>query len=389
MELRTVKLLLIPTKEQRQYFYDASYYSDCMYNEALNWNKALYQKEGRFYSKFDMSSKLSAFKTDNPEYKSISDYVLQSAISDLAEAFKNCFKYNRGFPKYKKIGSKLSFGVAPNSLRLYENEVQLAVIGKVKCKHCHYLTRGKTNEQLAVFRQIGKFHNPRVKFDGKYWILTVGIEVDIEPDDTTDEIIGIDLGVRKTITTSKGVVEPNINKTRKIINLDARKKRLQRRLSRKYELNKQGSKYKKTKNIKKLEGQVRLIDRKLHNIRENYNQTITNKVIAMHPKRIMIEDLKVRNLMKNRYLAKSIQDQQFYRIRQLLIEKALNTRATQIGVVNTYYPSSKLCNNCKTYNKYLGSSEIFKCSNCGRVIDRDLNASYNIRDCENYVLVAN
>jgi len=53
MELRTVKLLLIPTKEQRQYFYDASYYSDCMYNEALNWNKALYQEEGRFYSKLD------------------------------------------------------------------------------------------------------------------------------------------------------------------------------------------------------------------------------------------------------------------------------------------------------------------------------------------------
>lgn len=206
MELRTVKLLLIPTKEQRQYFYDASYYSDCMYNEALNWNKTLYQEEGRFYSKFDMLNKLSAFKTDNPEYKSVSSIILQSAVSDLTEAFKNCFKYNRGFPKYKKIGSKLSFGVAPNSLRLYENEVQLAIIGKIKCKHCHYLTRGKTNEQLAVFRQIGKFHNPRVKFDGKYWILTVGIEVDIEPDNTTDEIIGIDLGVRKTITTSKGVV---------------------------------------------------------------------------------------------------------------------------------------------------------------------------------------
>lgn len=134
------------------------------------------------------------------------------------------------------------------------------------------MTKTKTDEDLACM----SWHNPRIKFDGKYWFLSVGIEVDITPDETTDEVIGIDLGVRKTIYTSNGITKPNINKSRKVVNLEKRKKRLQKKVSRKYELNKQGKKYIKTKNIKKTERQIRLIDRKLRYIRENYNQTITN-----------------------------------------------------------------------------------------------------------------
>lgn len=82
------------------------------------------------------------------------------------------------------------------------------------------------------------WHNPRVKFDGKYWFLSVGVEVDLTSDEVTDEIIGVDLGVRKTIYTSNGITKPNINNSRKVVNLEKRKKRLQKKVSRKYELNK-------------------------------------------------------------------------------------------------------------------------------------------------------
>lgn len=383
MELRQVKLLLVPTKEQRQDFYNSAYYSDKMYNQALQWNIDYYESEGKFYSRYDLIKMLPEFKQENEEYFSVDGYVLKAAVTDLRVAF-NKRKSGSGFPKFKKIGRKLSFGVRGDRLKVFQNVVQIPSIGKVKCKHCHWLTRNKSDDGLLSI----KYHNPHIKFDGKYWFLIFGIDVNIIPDTTTEEVVGIDLGIKNTIYTSNGVSESNINHTRKVINLNKRKKRLQRKISRKYELNKQGNKFIKTKNIKKLERQVRLIDRKLNNIRENYIHTITNKIINRFPKRIMLEDLKVQNMMKNKHLARAIQEQQFYRIRQLLIEKAINTQAVEVGIIPWKYPSSKKCNRCGYINKHLKLSDrIYKCTNCNLVIDRDYNASLNIRDCKDYKLV--
>lgn len=383
MELRQVKILLVPTKEQRQLFYNSAYYSDKIYNQALQWNIDYYELDDKFYSRYDLIKMLPDFKYFNPEYSYVDGYVLKSAVTDLRMAF-NHKKSGSGFPKFKKIGKKLSFGVRGDRLKVFQNIVQIPSIGKVKCKHCHWLTRNKTDDQLLSI----KYHNPHIKFDGKYWFLIFGYEVNIIPDSTTDEIVGIDLGIKNTIYASNGVSESNINYTRKVINLNKRKKRLQRKISRKYKLNKQGNKYIKTKNIKKLERRVRLIDRRLHNIRENYIHTITNKIINQFPKRIMLEDLKVQNMIKNRHLARAIQEQQFYRIRQLLIEKAINTQAVEVGIISWRYPSSKKCSHCGCTNKNLKLSDrVFICPNCGLVIDRDYNASINIRDCKDYKLV--
>ena len=384
MDIRNIKILLIPTKEQRQKFYDFSYYADLMYNQAIDWNNELYKSEGIFYSKFDLIKMLPAFKEGHPEFASVDSFVLKTAVTDFRVAL-NRMKQGAGYPKYKKIGRHLAFGTRNDRLKVFKDTVQISSTGVVKCKHCHWLTRNKSDEELACM----SWHNPRVKFDGKYWFLSVGIDVDLEPDETTQEVIGIDLGVRKTIYTSNGITKPNINNSRKIVNLEKRKKRLQKKVSRKYELNKQGRKYIKTRNIKKTERQIRLIDRKLKCIRENYIQTITNELIALHPRRIMLEDLNVKGLLKNRCLSRSIQQQSFYRIRQLLIEKALNTMTTQIGVVNRFYPSSKTCSRCGFINKQLGSEEIFVCPKCNLVIDRDYNASLNIRDNKDYKIVAN
>lgn len=383
MAIRQVKILLVPTKEQRQKFYDYSYYADLMYNKAIDWNNELYASEGIFYSKFDLINMLPSFKKDNPEFASVDNSVLNTAITDFRAAL-NKMKSGASYPKYKKIGRKLSFGTRNDRLKVKSNTVQISSLGIVKCKHCHWLTKNKSDEQLESI----KWHNPRVKFDGKYWFLVVGIDVNITPDKTSDEVVGIDLGIKKTIYTSNGVSKENINHTRKVINLEKRKKRLQRRVSRKYELNKDERKYVKTNNIKRLEKEIHLIDRKLHNIREDYNHKITNEIIAQYPARIMLEDLKVSNMMKNRYLARAIQEQQFYRIRQLLIEKAVNTLAIQVGIISARYPSSKKCSRCGAIKKNLKLSDrIYICDNCGLVIDRDFNASLNIRDCKDYKIV--
>ena len=383
MDIRRVNILLVPTREQRQSFYDSVYYSQRMYNQAIDWCKDAYEETGMFLSKFDMINMLPEFKQNNPEYYCVDGYVLKDAVTQLRKALNNRNR-GAGFPRYKSYSkSKKSFGVRTERVKLYENVVQIPSIGKVKCKHCHWLTRDESNEQLAST----KLHDTRIYFDNKYWYLSVGIEVNLTEDVLSDEVIGIDLGIKNHIYTSNDISEPNINHTRQVKLLERRKKILQRRVSRKYELNKQGKKYIKTKNIKRLEQQLRLIERRLKNIREDNLHRICNKVIRCYPKRIMLEDLNVSGMLKNKHLAKSIQEQLFYRTRMLLTEKAKNC-FIEVGVVARFYPSSKMCSCCGHINKQLKLSDrIFECSNCGLIIDRDYNASLNIRDCKDYKLV--
>ena len=383
MEIRRVNILLVPTEEQRQSFYDSVYYSQRMYNQAIDWCKEAYEETGMFLSKFDMINMLPEFKQNSPEYYCVDGYVLKDAVTQLRKALNNRNR-GKGFPRYKSYSkSRKSFGVRTERVTLKHNKVKIPSIGLVKCKHCHWLTRGKPNELLATM----KLHDTRIYYDNKYWFLSVGIEVDLSEEPLTDEVIGIDLGIKNHISTSSGVVEPNINHSRQILLLKRRKKILQSRISRKYILNKQGNKYIKTKNIKKAERQLRLIERRIKNIRENNLHRMCNKVISSLPKRIMLEDLNVSGMLKNKHLAQSIQEQLFYRTRQLLTEKAKNN-FIQVGVVNRFYPSSKTCSRCGYIKKNLKLSDrIFKCDNCGLVIDRDYNASLNIRDCKDYELV--
>lgn len=383
MDIRRVNILLVPTREQRQSFYDSVYYSQRMYNQAIDWCKDAYEETGMFLSKFDMINMLPEFKQNNPEYYCVDGYVLKDAVTQLRKALNNRNR-GAGFPRYKSYSkSKKSFGVRTERVKLYENVVQIPSIGKVKCKHCHWLTRNDSNEQLASM----KLHDTRIYFDNKYWYLSVGVEVSLTEDVLSDEVIGIDLGIKNHIYTSNDISEPNINHTRQVKLLERRKKILQRRVSRKYELNKQGKRYIKTNNIKRLEQQLRIIERRLKNIREDNLHRICNKVIRCYPKRIMLEDLNVSGMLKNKHLAKSIQEQLFYRTRMLLTEKAKNC-FIEVGVVARFYPSSKMCSCCGHINKQLKLSDrIFECSNCGLIIDRDYNASLNIRDCKDYKLV--
>lgn len=383
MDIRRVNILLVPTREQRQSFYDSVYYSQKMYNQAIDWCKSAYLETGMFLSKFDMINMLPDFKRNNSEYYCVDGYVLADAVTQLRKALN---KRNRGagFPRYKSYSkSRKSFGVRTERVTLAKNKVRIPSIGWVKCKHCHWLTRGKSDEVLSTI----KLHDTRIYYDNKYWFLSVGIEVSLTEDKLSDEVIGIDLGIKNHISISNGVVEPNINQTRQVKILERRKKILQRKISRKYELNKDGRKYVKTKNIKKAEKRLHLIERQLKNIRENNLHRICNEVISFLPKRIMLENLNVSGMMKNRHLTKAIQEQLFYRTRQLLTEKAKNC-FIQVGVVNRFYPSSKTCSRCGYIKKDLKLSDrIFECPNCGLIIDRDYNASLNIRDCKDYKLV--
>ena len=184
---------------------------------------------------------------------------------------------------------------------------------------------------------------------------------------------------------SDGTIYPNINKTKTVRKLEKKQRRLQRSISRKYEMNnKKGERYEKTRNIIKSERKLLKIHHRLANIRQNYRHQITSGLIKREPSVIVLEDLNIRGMMKNRHLSKAVQEQGFYEFRRQIEYKAA-WAGLRVVIADRYYPSSKKCIACGHVKKNLRLSErIYHCENCGNEIDRDLQAAINLA---NYVPV--
>ena len=226
-----------------------------------------------------------------------------------------------------------------------------------------------------------------ISFDGKYWYLSYTEDIKtkmVNLPEYTDGI-GVDLGIKTLATFSDGTRVPNIKTFRRVRILQKRLRRLQRKVSRKYLINK-CNKHNKTKNIIKLERQIKLIHRSIRNIRINHIRKFVSVLIKKQPKYIAVENLNVRGMMKNKYLAKDIANCSFYTIREHLIRKATE-RSIVVRLVNRFYPSSKTCSNCGSYKKDLKLSQrVYFCNNCQEKIDRDLNAALNIAKTDKYIL---
>ena len=142
------------------------------------------------------------------------------------------------------------------------------------------------------------------------------------------------------------------------------------------------------KNFNKKKLQLQRLFYRLDCIRNDYNNKIVNAITRTKLKYITIEDLKVSNMMKNRHLAKAIQEQNFYKIRTKLTNKC-KERNIELRLVDTFYPSSKTCSCCGSIKKDLKLNDrIYKCNNCGLEIDRDYNASINLEKAQVYKIIA-
>lgn len=344
-----------------------------VYNACLAEKIRAYQEDGISISKFELNEYAASLKNQD-EYswlKEISSGVVTIASQDVSSAYDLFFKRgNKGFPKFKKKGKcKESFGL-------------LNIVGHCKFVDSTHLKFSKIKEPVRIKEHWipSKMLNPRVSFDGKFWYFSFSYEVAESKPVEEGEIIGVDLGIKSLAVTSDGVVYDNINKSKRVKQLEKRKCHLQRQLSRKYEQNKDGRKYVKTNNIIKLEREIRLIDRKLKNIRDTYIHTVTTDIVKTKPYKVVIEDLNVSGMMKNRHLSKSIQQQEFYKFRQYITYKC-QAYGSRLVVADRFYPSSKKCSNCGVVKKFLPLSErIYRCPDCGLVLDRDLNASINLKN---------
>ena len=371
--MKSVKIRLLPTKEQEELMLKSIGCSRFTYNWALNRCNELYQ-QGIKYNMSNIRKEFTQLKKQD-EFKWLNEVSIVTMIEsmrNLDKAFKQFFKTKQGYPKFKtKRKSKQSFYVRYDRLYFLDDICNIEKIGKVKYK---------TNYNIPKGRNICRFSNPYCSFDGKYWYLSFGFEV--EENQTTlnnDLSIGIDLGI-KDLAVVNVLDKPikNINKSKKVRKLKKRLKRLQRQVSRKYEANKQGNKFVKTNNIIKLEKRIKLLHRKLSNIRNNHIHQATNKIIKLKPYRVVMEDLNVKGMMKNKYLSKAIQEQCFYEFIRQMKYKCEFT-GIQFVQADRFYPSSKTCSCCGNIKNDLKLKDrIYKCDKCGLVIDRDKNASINL-----------
>lgn len=374
--IKALNIRLYPTKDQVQLMYKHIGCMRFVYNWALARQIENYKVRNKKLSVSELGKELTTLKnTKGYEWLyEVSNATLKESIRDLDKAYKNFFN-GSGFPNFKsKKKSKPKFYSRYDRIHFTEGFVHFEKIGKVKCKV-------EYNIDLTT---IKKFNNPRIYFNGRVWVLSVGIEIPVEKTKLNDFSLGIDLGITQlAITNIDNLYTPNINKTYRVKKLNKRLKKLQRQCSRKYEKNRKGGSYQKTKNIAKLEKKIKKLHSKIKNIRLNHIHQSTSKMVKAKPFRVVMEDLKVSNMMKNRHLSKAIAEQGFN-----IFINTMKYKCEQYGIqfiqVPTFYPSSKTCSHCGRIKKYLKISDrIYKCS-CGFICDRDKNASYNLA---NYGLV--
>ena len=381
--------MLIPNNKQKTKLFQYANTARFAYNWALGKEQRNYKNGRKFISDGDLRKEFTQLKKTNDYFwlNNVSNNVTKQAIKDACEAYRNFFKGYTKFPRFKSKKHSVPKFYQDN-LKIKFTDTHIKVEGFANSK--------KKNKQklnwirLAEYGRIPidcKYCNPRIKYDGLNWWITVGVDCKPTNNILKTNGIGIDLGIKDLAICSDGNKYKNINKTEKIKKLEKRKRRLQRSISKKYELNKKGGRYCKTSNIIKSEKELLKLNHRLTNIRHNYIHQTTSEIIQRKPSYITIEDLNVKGMMKNKHISKSVQRQCLYEVaRQLKYKCSWN--GIELRQVSRWYPSSKKCHECGYINKELKLyHRTYRCPICGYVEDRDYNASLNLRDMNEYKII--
>lgn len=369
--IKGYKIKLHPTKEQEQILWQSAGVARWSYNWTLSKQKENYESGGKFINDGDLRKILTQLKKTE-EFSWLNDVSAQipkQAVKDACLAYQRFFKGQAKFPRFKSRKHSIpKFYQRYDELKFKNGMVVLEKIGWVS-----------TAEEIPV----GEYSNPRVKHDGLDWYLTVGVTIESEIlTNPISEPIGVDMGVKELAVVSNGEVHENINKSKEIRRLTKKLKRLQRQASRQYEnfKKKRGEhRYEKTSSLLKLESKIRTIHKRLKDIRTNHLHQTTSKLVKVNPEYIVIEDLNVSGMVKNKHLAKAVQEQKLYEFRRQL-EYKCHWYGVRLIVADRFYPSSKTCSKCGQIKKDLKLSDrIYDCI-CGLHMDRDLNASINLRE---------
>ena len=378
--IKTIRVMLLPNNKQKTKLFQYANTARFAYNWALGREKENYKNGGKFISDGDLRKEFTQLKKTEEYHwlNEVSNNVTKQAIKDACNAYKRFFKGSSKFPKFKSRKSSMP--------SFYQDNVKIQ-FSATHVKVEGFTTSKKKNRQklnwirLAEHNRIPtdcNYTNPRIKYDGLNWYVTVGIEYEGSTIAPSNEGIGIDLGIKDLAICSDGNKYKNINKTQKVKKIEKQKRRLQHSISRSYEKNKKGGNYCKTNNVIKKEKLLLKLNHRLANIRHDYLHQITSKIVKREPSFIVLEDLNVSGMMKNKHLSKAVQQQGFYEFRRQIKYKSVWNNISVI-IADRFFPSSKLCSCCGNVKKDLKLSDrIYKCE-CGNVIDRDFQAALNLK----------
>ena len=358
-----------------------------IYNEYIKYNQEQYELGNKFVSAFEFSKYINnVYLPNNPDKKWIKEVSSKSVSQAMIcgeKAFKNFFKGLSGFPVFKKKGKNEigAYFVKNNKkdFECYRHKIKIPTLKFVRVKEYGYIPKNAIIKSGTISKIANRY----------FLSLVIEVKDTIKETNTSTKGLGIDLGIKDTAICSNGMVFRNINKTIKIKKIKKKIKKEQRKMSRSYEYSKANKiKLKELKNFSKKKLKMQRLFYRLNCIRNDYNNKIVDEITRAKLKYITIENLKVSNMMKNKHLSKAIQEQNFYTIRNKLINKC-KERNIELRIVDTFYPSSKTCSCCGSVKKDLKLNDrIYKCYNCGIEIDRDYNASINLEKAKIYKVIA-
>ncbi|WP_415349492.1 RNA-guided endonuclease InsQ/TnpB family protein [Clostridium perfringens] len=382
---RAYKIEINPTDDQKSKIHQTIGVSRFIYNFYIAHNKEIYEKEGKFVSGMDFSKWLNNEYIPNNQdkkwIKEVSSKATKQAIMNGDKAFKDFFKKAKGFPRFKKKKNQDVKAYFPKNNKtdwtLERHRVKIPTLGWVRLKEFGYIPKNSVVKSGTVSQKAYR-----------YYVSILVEETYIKISNPNNEGLGIDLGIKEFAICSNGNKFKNINKTSTVKKIEKKLKREQRKLSRKYESLKIRNKNIKEgratrQNIQKQVVKVQRLHQRLANIRTDYINKTVFSIVKQKPSYITIEDLAVSNMMKNKHLSKAISSQKFFEFKTKLMSKCKQNNI-ELRIVDRFYPSSKTCSNCGKIKKDLKLSDrIYKCD-CGFTIDRDLNASINLKNAKEY-----
>lgn len=359
-----------------------------VYNMYLIKNKEYYSSNNTFLSGYEFSKWLNNIHIKENQQdiwiKEVFSKSVKQAIMNGDKAYRNFFKGLSKHPRFKKKKDNNISAYYPKNnptdLQVERHRIKIPKLGWVRLKEYGYIPTNEKVKSCTISFKAGRYY--------------ISVLVDKKKENINDlttfsEGIGIDLGIKDLAIVSNNMKYGNMNKTAKIRKIEKRLKQNKKKLSRSYETNKNRNRGENCyyKNRRKTILNIQKLNARLSNIRSEYRKKVINEIVKTKPSYITIENLNIKGMLKNKHLAKSISNQGFYYFIQYLKNKCVEY-GIELRQVSRFYPSSKLCSCCGYKKDKLSLSErLYRCENCGEELDRDYNASVNLKQANDYTIL--
>lgn len=382
--MKAYKVEINPTVEQIKLIENTSNVCRFIYNEMIATNKLIYDmskligSENNFMNANAFSKYVNNVLSKYPSMKWIKtahSKSVKQAMINCGKAFAKFFKKESAFPKFKKKREFCGVYLPRNNKTDFvvkRHKVKIPMLSWVRLKEKGYLPINSDITSCTITRVADR-----------YYISFLTTENSMQQKCDKTEGVGVDLGLKEFAICSNGMVFKNINKSSKIKKIEKRLRRKQRSLSRKFESQKNNKEGATHKNIDKNVLSVQKLYSRLSNIRTDYVKNVVNTLVRTKPEYITIEDLNISAMMKNKHLSKAISNQKWYFFKIFLIQQAYKY-GIEVRLASRKFPSSKTCSQCGKIKKDLKLKDRTYVCSCGLTIDRDYNASLNLKNCKKY-----